>query len=97
VHWLWKHFLVSQRRICGLMDVVESCDRTAVTRPNVAATHPSAAIVAARTVKIVRLSLRKSLSCMRRSKQATVQVFGDKRVEMREIVSTKLVQELVLK
>jgi hypothetical protein len=31
------------------------------------------------------------------SKQATVQVVGDKRVEMREIVCTKLVQELMLK
>jgi len=27
VHWLWKHFLVSQRRICGLMGVAESSQR----------------------------------------------------------------------
>ncbi len=27
VHWLWKHFLVSQRRICGLMGVAESSCR----------------------------------------------------------------------
>ena len=27
VHWLWKHFLVSQRRICELMGVAESSQR----------------------------------------------------------------------
>jgi len=27
VHWLWKHFLVSQRRICELMGVSESSQR----------------------------------------------------------------------
>ena len=33
VHWLWKHFLVSQRRICGLMGVAESSQRY-VSRKN---------------------------------------------------------------
>jgi putative transposase len=32
-HWLWKHFLVSQRRICGLMGVAESSCRY-VSRKN---------------------------------------------------------------
>jgi hypothetical protein len=27
VHWLWKHFVVSQRRICELMGVAESSQR----------------------------------------------------------------------
>jgi hypothetical protein len=27
VHWLWKHFLVSQRRICELINVAESSQR----------------------------------------------------------------------
>ena len=33
VHWLWKHFLVSQRRICELMGVAESSQRY-VSRKN---------------------------------------------------------------
>jgi putative transposase len=33
VGWLWKHFLVSQRRICGLMGVAESSQRY-VSRKN---------------------------------------------------------------
>ena len=27
VRWLWNHFLVSQRRICGLLGVAESSQR----------------------------------------------------------------------